>query len=450
MVEQPTRADILFESITMPPWTEYVTMHDLEVLYWAATTKSLAGKSDKRRSAIKQVMEARGFKLMAGGTNRLVFKHYEDPHIVGKVALDDVGLKDNTAEYIVQRSIFPNVAKMIQVCPSGVLGFAERVTPILTREEYNAYLPMIYMMLMDVLGEYVMDDVGTDYFKNLGIRQGYGVVLLDYPYLYKLDGNKLCCNDINPATGIRCGGEIDYDAGLNHLYCTKCGIQYLAADLEDNLAKHKITIRHQKGGKRPMKVVIMKGGKVIAGNDYYSSDVMEEIKKQEQPKQYEGIHASIVKGNKVIAGTGSDPNEIANVVQELVLPDPVIEETKEEEPKEMVREDINEEKHEDLNSIPTNIVVDTPAIAPTMFVSPPVDTTPVIEEPKKKVQEEIKHDEDDFPPVQWGAPKVQEDSPSRMKPYYVSPREVDESDVIVDDTPRSRNAYKTGGFLGGN
>ena len=38
-----------------------------------------------------------------------------------------------------------------------------------------------------------MADIGTNFFMNWGIRPGFGPVLLDYPYVYELDGNK-CVN----------------------------------------------------------------------------------------------------------------------------------------------------------------------------------------------------------------------------------------------------------------
>lgn len=87
-----------------------------------------------------------------------------------------------------------------------------------------------------------------------------GPVLLDYPYCYKLDGKKLFCNKVDPITGMRCDGEIDYDEGFNHLVCTKCGKIYLASDLRDNKSDNKIVI---KGGTE-MKIVLKQGDKVIS------------------------------------------------------------------------------------------------------------------------------------------------------------------------------------------
>lgn len=451
--KQPKRSDILFDSITMPPWTQYVTMHDIEVLYWAATAKSLSGRSDKRRAAIKQVMEARGFKILAAGTNRITFKCLEDPSIVAKVAIDKVGLGDNEAEYKIQRKVFPMVTKMIQVCPTGVLGFAERVTPILTREEYNAYLPMVYLTLMDILGEYVMDDVGTDYFKNIGIRKGYGVVLLDYPYLYKLDGNKLICNAPTP-TG-PCMGEIDYDAGLNHLYCSKCGRQYLAADLEQDIQNSQVLIQYKKGGKRPMKVSITRGDEIIASS--YNSDIIVNNTPQNAERRTTNtkIRASITRGDELIAGENITPKEDGSFTQmncvsfpDPIYVEPVQEETKEPEPV-VKAEPVKVEEPNPAPAVEPVIpkMEETSPIDMIMTSPPVIEEIPKVEEPPKAVETE------DFPPSQWGAPKehtVETEEPSRIKPYYVHPKEYDEDTgaVIIDSPKRAHNPYKNGGFLG--
>lgn len=301
---QLTDTDRFFDSITMPPWTQYVSMHDIEILYWAATSKSMAGNVDNRRKIIRQVLEPRGFKRLTGGTNRDVFVHYEDQSIVAKVALDMVGLGDNQKEYDVQRELFPWVTKMIQVCPSGVLGFAERVTPILSRKEYNAYLPMIYVMLNEVLGKYIMEDIGTEFFKNIGIRKDFGAVLLDYPYAYELDANKLQCSNVL-LDGTICGGEIDYDSGMNYLLCKRCGKRYYASELQKQVDKSQISTSTIKGGKRPMIARLVKNGKVIAGtldsDSIIRPDVATPQQKESRPSRVTSVN--IIKNGKIIAGT---------------------------------------------------------------------------------------------------------------------------------------------------
>lgn len=95
-------------------------------------------------------------------------------------------------------------------------------------------------------------------------------MLLDYPYLYKLDGNKLYCTKQDPITGQMCNGEIDYDIGFNHLVCNRCGKVYLASDLRDNSIDNKIIIK--RGGTQ-MSVVIKFGDQVV-GSPIQVDDVM--------------------------------------------------------------------------------------------------------------------------------------------------------------------------------
>lgn len=96
--------------------------------------------------------------------------------------------------------------------------------------------------------------------KVVAIRYNHGPVLLDYPYIYKLDGAKLYCSKKDLITGLPCNGEIDYDEGFNSLICTKCGKRYLATDLRDNSVDNKIII---KGGNH-MKIAIKKGDTYIS------------------------------------------------------------------------------------------------------------------------------------------------------------------------------------------
>ena len=96
--------------------------------------------------------------------------------------------------------------------------------------------------------------------KVLAVRLTDGPVLLDYPYIYPLDGKKLYCSKLDPITNLPCNGEIDYDEGFNTLICYKCGKRYLATDLRDNSDSNKIII---KGGSR-MKIAVKIGDKFIS------------------------------------------------------------------------------------------------------------------------------------------------------------------------------------------
>lgn len=187
----------------------------------------------KKIEAMKRVLEPLGFIRYINGTNRICFKHVNHPDIILKVALDEVGLSDSLSEYRVQEIFKPYVCKIFEVDPSGVVALVETVQPIRRHEQLALVADEMFDVLNRFFGasKYLMEDIGEQYFLNWGIRKGFGLVLLDYPYLFKLDKNRAFCTKRDLETGEICGGEIDYDDGFNHLYCKKCGKEYKVKDI---------------------------------------------------------------------------------------------------------------------------------------------------------------------------------------------------------------------------
>lgn len=252
-----------FESLWIPPITCYLTPQDVEQLRQIATSVRLSSQIQKKYKMIDDIMVARGFKRFSAGTNRVVYRYLEDNRFLAKIAVDRVGMQDNPLEFQNQQFLQPFVSKMFHVSPCGTVGFAERVLPVKNKEEFRLIADDVFDIIINkILGLYVVEDIGTKYFMNWGIRPGFGPVLLDYPYVYKLDGNKLWCSkELIDFGGEICNGEIDYDDGFNHLVCSRCGKVYLATDLKDESPTNKIIIT--KGGYQ-MRCVIMRGDKVIA------------------------------------------------------------------------------------------------------------------------------------------------------------------------------------------
>jgi hypothetical protein len=217
-----------FDHMFARPLLSYLTIQDIEELRIIATSIKLSGNIKKKQRLIGDIMSSRGFRRFAGGTNRLVFACYEDTSILIKVATDRVGMKDNPDELRAQYAIKPFCSKMYEVSPCGTVGLCERVIPIKNIQQFKEIAEDVFEIISrKIVGKYVMDDIGSEYFLNWGIRPGFGPVLLDFPYLYDLDGDKLFCNKILE-DGSKCCGEIDYDIGFNHLYCQKCGKMYKA------------------------------------------------------------------------------------------------------------------------------------------------------------------------------------------------------------------------------
>lgn len=250
-----------FDSLWIPPMQCYLSSQDVEEMRKIATSVRLSSKIQQKYKMIDEIMTARGFKRFSAGTNRVVYRCLEDTRFLVKIAVDKVGMQDNPLEYKNQFLLQPFVTKMFYVSPCGTIGFSERVLPIKNKEEFRQVASDVFDILVNkILGLYVVEDVGTKYFMNWGIRPGFGPVLLDYPYVYNLDGDKLYCNWINPLTNQCCDGEIDYDPGFNHLVCTRCNKTYMATDLRDDSIDNKIIIK--KGGFQ-MRVLLKKGDQII-------------------------------------------------------------------------------------------------------------------------------------------------------------------------------------------
>lgn len=251
-----------FDMLTAPPLLALLTPQDINDLNRIARSVKLAGKIDEKYRLIDQIMTNRGFVKLHAGTNRVVYRFIEDQRFVIKVAVDRVGLGDNPAEYKNQFLLKPFVTKVFEVSPCGTVGLFERVDPIMSREEFLSVADDIFNLITKFfVGKYVLEDFGSHYFMNWAIRKNYGPVLLDFPYVYELDGNKLYCN-AKPIPGRRdivCGGEIDYDDGFNNLICTKCGRPYQARDLK-KAEENKLIIV---GGKKTMRVQIKIGKDII-------------------------------------------------------------------------------------------------------------------------------------------------------------------------------------------
>lgn len=255
-----------WDSLCGPAVYQLIPPADVEELRKIATSIKLNGDIVKKKEMINKIMVKNGFMRFHAGTNRVVYTHYEIPYIVCKVAVDRVGMNDNPREFKNQFELKPFVTKCFDISPCGTVGIFERVEPINSIDEFAfVYEDTFELITKCIVGKYVLEDIGSRFFNNYGIRKGFGVCLLDYPYMYKLDGRKLMCNrPIFPNTKEPvCGGEIDYDDGFNYLVCRCCGKRYSAKDLEDKRNEGLILI---KGGTNMLDVVVKVGEKEIRPN----------------------------------------------------------------------------------------------------------------------------------------------------------------------------------------
>lgn len=249
-----------YEKLSAPPLLSFLNMNDINELKQIGSSLRLSGRPEEKLRRIDEVMRTRNFRKLAGGTNRVVYKHLEYDPIIVKIAHDDVGRGDTPREYFNQAYLKPFVTKVFEYSPCGTVGLFERCIPVTSRQEFLSVAEDYFDLLKFwFTGEYIMEDIGSNYFMNVGVRNGFGPVLLDFPYLYKLDGNKLYCNkpDDKEPSGV-CGGIIDYDDGYNHLYCSKCGKRYRAKELEAGIENGEVVIERSERSSH-MKVRLQRG-----------------------------------------------------------------------------------------------------------------------------------------------------------------------------------------------
>lgn len=138
-----------------------------------------------------------------------------------------------------------------------------------------------------------------------------GVCLIDYPYLYELDGNKLYCRKPDPLSQTsKCDGVIDYDDGYNHLVCTKCGAKYKAKELKKDIDSNEIKLVKEKG-EYTMNIKISGGSKNIAEtqvstNQDFQSDMFKSTKNSVPNKKKEFV-------KKTVNGVNTESKKVEEV-----------------------------------------------------------------------------------------------------------------------------------------
>lgn len=312
-----TTLDEYYESLTAPSISMLLLPQDLDDIHKVVTSVKLSGNGEKRILAIRDIMARRGFTQLAGGTNRSVFTHPNYPNIAVKVAIDNVGIHDNPAEYNNQFVLKPYCTKCFEVSSDGAVGIFEKVGRIRNSCEFLQMWDDIYSVCEYFIGEkeLLLEDFGVNFFMNWGIRYGYGPVLLDFPYVYDIDWDRLRCDKPN-LDGSICHGIIDYDDGMNFLVCEKCGKRYRALDIAKKRDISKSVFSKMLGGKK-MHIQIKRGDHVV--KDVNSQDVSKVLGRPAVAKNWRsriksndatGISSEVLKVKIVRNGETIEVNDI--------------------------------------------------------------------------------------------------------------------------------------------
>ena len=266
-----------WERIQRPPIQNYIPPNVLGYLAQLIDDPKWMNKTAKKKKEVRRVLKQIGLPQIAAGTNRMCFGCDYDPGIVFKFGLDRVGRSDNIAESYNQYFLNGFGTKILHVLPNGLFSMCERVQTM-DQKTFASYADTIYRLITywAVHKNILIEDIGYNFFKNWGVRIGFGPVLLDYPYIYKIDPFKLVCKRKDPYTQQECMGHIDYDRGLNQIICDRCGVRYGISDIaESNVGEMIKTTVNMKGRVLSMslvntsiKVGIKKNGKIV--NRFYA------------------------------------------------------------------------------------------------------------------------------------------------------------------------------------
>lgn len=292
--KRPKQEIFDFDKLAGPGIYNLLYETDLQRLYNIATSIKYSGDLKKKYSEMNNILKPRGFAHFHRGTNRVVYKHYENPNILIKVPIDLAGCADGMMEFKNQNLLKPFVTKVFDIHPSGV-SVHERVVPITSYADFSRFAYEYFQLVSHVfLGKYVMDDIGEKSFMNWGFRYRFGLVLLDFPYLYQLDYQRLVCHKYLPETGQICYGEIDYDDGFNHLVCKKCGSIYDAKNIGKAIENYEINIIKEDekmgNGTFRRRIVLVRGNDVVTefnptqmeSNTILSKDQFRKVDKQRE------------------------------------------------------------------------------------------------------------------------------------------------------------------------
>lgn len=174
MSKKTTIEEFNYDKLEAPPLSWFFSPFDIQELNSIAKSIKYSAKPKERYDAINRVCNRCGLIKFGAGTNRVVYRHPEFPDILFKIAADDVGLGDNPAEYRNQFLLKPFVAKTFEISPCGTVAIVERVNPITSREEYISVADDVFELITEwLIGKYVLADIGSRYFMNIGIRSGF-------------------------------------------------------------------------------------------------------------------------------------------------------------------------------------------------------------------------------------------------------------------------------------
>lgn len=267
-----------FDDLQGPMVEDLFDAETIKSIKLVVTNPKIKFFKDKFR-ILAGILNPLGYILAHAGTNRVVFQPQFDDSFVVKIGLDIAGRTNNPNEIVNQKYLKPFVCKCFDTTDDGVIGTFERVVPIENLYQLWSVREDIFDIMRAITKRFVIDDFGTEAFKNWGVRKGFGPVLLDYADMYILDKDTAYCRKpIDWHSTAVCGGELGYTPGYNKIMCKKCGGIGKAKQYK---GKEKLSVYvPSRGIDMGIKCTIKVGGKTVFSTEEGFTNQINESKEE--------------------------------------------------------------------------------------------------------------------------------------------------------------------------
>ena len=267
-----------FDDLQGPMVEDLFDAETIKSIKLAVTNPKIKFFKDKFK-ILAGILNPLGYILAHAGTNRVVFQPQFDDSFVVKIGLDIAGRTNNPNEIVNQKYLKPFVCKCFDTTDDGVIGTFERVVPIENLNQLWSVREDIFDIMRAITKRFVIDDFGTEAFKNWGVRKGFGPVLLDYADMYILDKDTAYCRKpIDWHSTAVCGGELGYTPGYNKIMCKKCGGIGKAKQYK---GKEKLSVYvPSRGIDMGIKCTIKVGGKTVFSTEEGFTNQINESKEE--------------------------------------------------------------------------------------------------------------------------------------------------------------------------
>ena len=313
-----------WNNLSRPPVNYYIPDMAINKLREYNNSARLMNNPVKKMKLVNELFAPYGFKSLASGTNRRTFYCEYDPGIIIKIGSDSVGCNDNLRDIRLQNFIKPYMPKVLSCTTDGIMSLIERVE-VMTENDYrHVWANEVFDLIMTLAERgYIVEDIGVNFFKNLGVRMGFGPVLIDAPYIYKADPRKLKCTKVNPLTNQICGGSIDYnyEKGMSEIVCTKCGARYSAKYLsasEELITNVMVNEERSFTMENNIKVNVVnrKTGDIV--NRFYTESDYKQTINQEVQTAAQPVVQKTNTPNVVVVSTNNVPEAVGQTQEPVV------------------------------------------------------------------------------------------------------------------------------------